>query len=612
FDVVRPGDAPYANLYGTDVTERCQTEENLRATRDSLDVEVRERTADLSRTNRLLRMISACNQALIGIDDENELVQAVCQLILDEGGFRMAWVGYAEQEDARLVRPVASAGFTNGYLESAAITWADTERGRGPTGTAIRECRPCVGRDFLSDPELAPWRPEALARGFRSSIALPLVSQGRAFGALTVYSEEASAFDQEKALLSELAGDLAFGILAVRARQQRDQALKTLEQRTMLLRSLASALVQTEERERRRIGGVLHDQLQQLLAGARFGLESLRSTDTQEDLSSTIDKIDEMLKRGLDVSRSLTTELSPPIQYDAELESIMEWLVAWAAERFGLRVSLEAEQGVRVESEEVRMLLFRSVQELLFNVAKHSGVKEARIETARADTEVRVTVRDAGKGFDVSATRLKGGSRGGFGLFSLHERLEALGGAVAIESAPGKGSSFTIRVSVSPSAPPQTGQDMPRPVTPAAAKARGKCPEPSLSGAPRVRVLLVDDHLVVRQGLAMVLSGEPDIEIVGEASDGPSAIELARRLRPDVVTMDVGLPGMNGVEATRLLHGELPDIAIIGLSMFEDQGDAMRAAGAVGYLSKAGASTNLLATIRSACRKTLTEKIIPS
>jgi PAS domain S-box-containing protein len=614
FEAVRPANALYVNIYGMDVTEHRQMEESLRVTRDALDQEVHERTADLSRTNRLLRMISACNQALIAIDDENELVQAICQLILDEGGFRMVWVGYAEQDGDRLIRPVASAGFEEGYLESAAISWADSVRGRGPTGTAVRECRACVGRDFLSDVELGPWRAEALSRGFRSSIALPLVSQGRAFGALTIYSVEPAAFDQEMTLLSELAGDLAFGILAVRARAQRDQAQKTLEQRTVLLRSLAAELVQAEERERRRIGGVLHDQLQQLLAGARFGLESLRSADAREDLSPTIDKIDGIIKECLAVSRSLTTELSPPIQYDAELESVMQWLVAWAGERFGLRVTLDAKDGVRVESEEARMTLFRAVQELLFNVAKHSGVKDALIITARKGDRVLVTVRDAGKGFDVSASRLGGGTCGGFGLFSLHERLEALGGAMKIESAPGKGSSFTVSVPVAPvaSAEEERKPEALQPESPATVAARGKCPDQSPPHAPRIRVLLVDDHLVVRQGLAMVLAGEPDIEIVGEASDGSSAVDLARRLRPDVVTMDVGLPGMNGIEATRALHAELPEIAIIGLSMFEDQGDAMLAAGAVGYLPKTGASFNLLATIRSVCRKTPTKKIIPS
>ena len=240
FVVVPPAGAAYVNMYGTDVTERRMAEDGLRVARDELELAVRERTAELRKTNRLLRMISACNQALVGIDDEKELVQAICQLILDEGGFRMAWVGYADQDAARLVRPVGNAGFEDGYLDRAAITWADTERGRGPTGTAIRERRICTSTDFLSQPELIPWREEALRRGFRSSIALPLMHQDRAFGALTIYSEQPSAFDRDlQTLLTELAGDLAFGILSVRARAQRDLVQKDLERKTAQLRSLA-------------------------------------------------------------------------------------------------------------------------------------------------------------------------------------------------------------------------------------------------------------------------------------------------------------------------------------------------------------------------------------
>jgi signal transduction histidine kinase/ActR/RegA family two-component response regulator len=610
FDIIRPLDVPYVNVYGTDVTARRAMEESLRTTRDALDVQVRERTEALRTTNRLLRMISACNQALVAIDNEQELVQAICQLILDEGGFRMAWVGYADQEGDFLVHPVASAGFDEGYLAKAAISWADTPRGRGPTGAAIRAGKPCIGRDFLSQPELEPWREEAISRGFRSSIALPLVSQGKAFGALTIYSDQPGFFDQDSTLLTELAGDLAFGIQSVRARVQRDQTQQILEQRTSQLRSLAAELVRAEERERQRIGRVLHDQLQQLLAGARFGLESLRSPGEQ-DLLATISKIDGMLKGCLEVSRSLTTELSPPIQYDAEIGNVMDWLAAWARERFGLKVGVKRVEEVRVESLEMRMVIFRAVQELLFNVAKHSGVKEAEVSSRllSEDSQVQVVVRDSGKGFDLAAIRIGGGATGGFGLFSLQERLEALGGSLTIESAPGKGSSFTITVRVTRSEPAASLARQPARRTKARTGERGGCSE-TASAAGRIRVLLVDDHLVVRQGLAMVLGGEPDIEIVGEASDGNSAVEMARKLRPDIVTMDVSLPGMNGLNATRIIHAELPETAIIGLSMFEDQGSAMREAGATDYLLKTGASESLLAAIRSACRKTPTDKII--
>jgi DNA-binding NarL/FixJ family response regulator len=121
----------------------------------------------------------------------------------------------------------------------------------------------------------------------------------------------------------------------------------------------------------------------------------------------------------------------------------------------------------------------------------------------------------------------------------------------------------------------------------------------------KIRVLLVDDHAVVRDGIALQLQQQPDIEIVGEAADGSAALNLVRALRPDVVTMDVNMPGMSGVDATRAIHAEYPHTRIIGLSMSEDseQGAAMRNAGALHYLSKSASLDKLLAAIRDYSKK---------
>jgi two-component system, NarL family, invasion response regulator UvrY len=118
----------------------------------------------------------------------------------------------------------------------------------------------------------------------------------------------------------------------------------------------------------------------------------------------------------------------------------------------------------------------------------------------------------------------------------------------------------------------------------------------------RIRVLLVDDHEIVRRGLSMVLQGESDIEIVGEAGSGSSAIEMARKLRPDVILMDVSMPGVSGAEATQVIHGEFPDIRVIGLSVFDDTRVIARmvAAGAAAYVTKGGDPSALLAAVRGA------------
>jgi len=117
----------------------------------------------------------------------------------------------------------------------------------------------------------------------------------------------------------------------------------------------------------------------------------------------------------------------------------------------------------------------------------------------------------------------------------------------------------------------------------------------------KIQVILVDDHTVIRQGIVSLLKVAPDVEIVGEAANGEAAVELARTVRPDVILMDVCMPGMDGVQATRLIHDEMPQVRVIGLSMFEEAEMAflMREAGAVGYLSKNGPSDAMISAIRA-------------
>jgi PAS domain S-box-containing protein len=185
---------------------------------------------ELKNLNRALRMISECNQALVRATDEMDLLSNICRIVTDAGGYRMAWVGYAEQDEAQTVRPVASSGFEEGYLESAHISWADVPRGQGPTGRAIRTKEPIICSDFQSDPNFLPWREEATRRGYRSSIALPLTSNEQCFGALTIYSAEANRFGEvEEKLLIELANDLAYGVTALRTRAEHEKALDEIE-----------------------------------------------------------------------------------------------------------------------------------------------------------------------------------------------------------------------------------------------------------------------------------------------------------------------------------------------------------------------------------------------
>jgi diguanylate cyclase (GGDEF)-like protein len=191
--------------------------------------ELRESESRTRRLNRALKLLSDCNMALVRAEAEEKLLFEICRLIIERGGYLLAWVGFAEHNEAKTVRPVAQVGFEEGYLECADITWADTERGRGPTGTAIRTGFTDINQNYLDDPRMAPWREAALKRGYQSSIALPLIGNKGVLGALTIYSPDPYAFSPEEVqLLEELAGDLAYGIETLRIRAEHAMAEEKL------------------------------------------------------------------------------------------------------------------------------------------------------------------------------------------------------------------------------------------------------------------------------------------------------------------------------------------------------------------------------------------------
>ncbi|MRR06088.1 MAG: PAS domain S-box protein [Deltaproteobacteria bacterium] len=200
--------------------------------------------------NRKLLAISNCNQVLLRSTDEQTLLNDICRIICDETGYRMAWVGNAENDPAKSVRPVAWAGVEDGYLATANITWADTERGQGPTGTAIRSGEIVCIHDFSTDPKASVWRESALQRCYRSSIALPLKDEiGNTFGAMNIYSTEANTFTnkEEVRLLELLAGDLSFGINVLRARNTHKESDQRIALLSFALNNVREAAVLIDE-----------------------------------------------------------------------------------------------------------------------------------------------------------------------------------------------------------------------------------------------------------------------------------------------------------------------------------------------------------------------------
>jgi signal transduction histidine kinase len=365
------------------------------------------------------------------------------------------------------------------------------------------------------------------------------------------------------------------------------QRTAELQQRASQLQKLTLELTQAEDRERRRIAAILHEDLQQQIAGAKFHLNLLKNrTRDNPSQRAVVVRVDEMLREAIEKSRSLSHDLSPAVLHLNDLAEILGWLAKEVREKHGLTVRIDIPCDVTLHSEAMTMFLFRAAQEMLFNVVKHARVNEARIRVRRTRQLVYLSVSDRGQGFDPKGLK----ETAGLGLLSIRERVELLGGRMRITSTEGKGSRFHIVVPdpEEVTAPPASQARVTQPTTAG----------PHSNG--RLRVLLADDHELVRQGLVSLLREMPEVEVVGEASNGRDAVDLAFQLRPDVVAMDVAMPVMSGEEATRQIKKYLPATRIVALSMHQEPEtiERMCQAGAEAYILKTASSEELLAAIR--------------
>ena len=366
--------------------------------------------------------------------------------------------------------------------------------------------------------------------------------------------------------------------------------------RTEQLQALAVELLQAEQRVRSRLAQTLHDDLQQLLVGAKFSLAKLRGRSCPDELA-LIDQVESMLNQSIDGTRSLTFELSPPILQDRGLAASLHWLGRWMQQKHGLEVEVAAEAQADPQDHQLVMLLFHCCKELLFNVVKHAQVRWAQVQlTLDGQGRCCAVVTDHGCGFDMARLQTQD-VPARFGLMSIFERMAMVGGDCRITTAPGNGCSIRLTAPRHLGPAQQTAAEGQASVSSYAAAPM----RPSPDGQRKVRVLLADDHQILRQGLAELLCCEEDIEVVGGAADGAQAVEMAMQLNPDVVVMDISMPRKTGIEATRELSRLAPHVRVIGLSIHPkaDMAGAMLQAGAANYLNKDGPIEDLVAAIRS-------------
>jgi DNA-binding NarL/FixJ family response regulator len=305
-------------------------------------------------------------------------------------------------------------------------------------------------------------------------------------------------------------------------------------------------------------------------------------------LTPTVIAINDIVDNAITASRSLTTELSPPILRES-LPRMMDWLVQWMESRHGLFVDVSSEPDLNEPSDEARKFLFQAVRELLMNVRKHAGTDRARVRIFAHADNLCIEVSDDGTGFDTAHTA--DGDHHAFGLFSIRERVEMLGGTLQIQSLPGRGSTCIIRVPVVPAHVEAARA--------AVAQESTGARDPAMSG--KVRILVVDDHTIFRRGLISILETYPDLKVVGEASDGEEGVRRATELMPDVIIMDLAMPRMNGIEATRIIKSRFMSVDVLALS-FQESDHARSSvldAGASAYFTKSGPLDALLRAIRA-------------
>ena len=594
--------------------------------------DITERKTREARETLITRVLEAINRA----GDSAGLVAEILRLVKESSGLEAVGIRLRQGEDYPYY---VTGGFAPGFVEAERHLSARDQTGeivRDAAGHPVLECmcgNVIGGRFDPSKPFFTKrgsfWtngstqllastteqdrqsrtRNRCNGEGYESVALIPLRAADEVIGLLQLNDRRPGVFTRE---MIEFFEGLGASIGIALARQRAEEALRELnatleskvaqrtselEYRARQLQKLALELSQAEDRERRRLAEILHDDLQQQLAAAKFHLSLLNGrVKSNVATRDAIAQVDQILTDTIERSRSLSHELSPAVLFQSDLSETLEWLARQFKAKHGLTVDVESRGRIDSPSEALKIFLYKTAQEILFNVVKHAKVNVARLRLQRMRGCLWLTISDQGQGFDPQLL----GKTGGLGLLSIRERIELLGGRMKIRSAEGRGSTLLIVVPDGQKAEEEGSKAR---TYEGAASAPSSLPpfSPShVQAGHRLRVLLVDDHKIVREGLAALLKEQPDVDVVGEAGNGREAVDLAHELQPDVVVMDVSMPVMAGDEATRQIKLHLPGVRIVALSMFEEAGmaESMRKAGAEAYLLKTAPSDELLAAIR--------------
>ena len=540
----------YANLYWMEITERKRGEEALRESEERLRLFIEHAPAAIAMFDRDMRYL------------------AVSHRFRDDYHIAENPVGRSHYQ----IFPALPDRWKDVHKRALAgeVLHAEAERFMGLSGT----------------PQYVKWE------------VRPWYRAGREIGGILIAAEEVTAKVTATEVLK--ASEEKLRVLAGQLEQRVQERTTELVQSQDRLRILATELNLAEQRERQRLAIELHDHLQQTLVLGKLKLGQVKRLGQTHAVSTeVIHQVDDLLSEALQYTKSLVADLSPPVLRDHGLLAGLKWLRDYMKKHnLTVTVNVRDEAELKLPHNQT-VLLFQCVRELLINAGKHAGTGQATLTIDEHRNRLEIVVQDEGVGFDVDAVTTAAETAGEilsskFGLLSIRERMRSLGGWLNIESTLGQGTTATIAL----------------PLTTEMEEAQGSSPTQLRESArqthsdvasTKIRTLLVDDHAMVRQGLRTLLEGYAGIEVIGEAVDGEEAVVSVERLQPSVVVMDINMPKMNGIEATRQIKQRYPEITVIGLSVqaSAENHAAMTKAGAAMLLTKEAAVEQLYQAIQN-------------